>query len=421
MKILYSHYLADDTHPAAQMVRRIAEELRGLGHAVEIHRSLGPAPAGPKAEESREVGSRSRRGASVRGAAWFLKAILRNAGMSRRDLEALDRVRPDVVLARQDAYCVSMAEAAARRGVPLVIYADAPVAHEVRRFNPDGRWHPPGLVEAIERRGLGRSRAILTISRPSARILGGYGLEVPIEVAPNGVRPEHFPEIEPAERARRRAALGIGPGRVLGFQGSFKAFHGIERLRDLMLATADRPDLHWLLIGDGPDLPALREAVAGRVRASILGRRPPEEVGALLGLVDIAIAPHPIDDGPFYFCPLKILEYAAAGCAVVAGDQGDIASLLDDGRAGVLVRESELSLWEEAIDRLLADDPARIALGHAARRFVMDRFTWRQAAEKVERVLSGAIGDDPGVVQALGLPSRRRERPMTSKAGVRSP
>ena len=43
VRVLYSHYLIDDDHPAARMVHSIARELEGLGIEVKVHRCLGPA------------------------------------------------------------------------------------------------------------------------------------------------------------------------------------------------------------------------------------------------------------------------------------------------------------------------------------------------------------------------------------------
>ena len=387
MKVLYSHYLADDGHPAVRMVHAIADELRHLGHDVHIHRSLGEAGPQTSSVARREGGALS----ALRGRLWFARALVRDRARTRRDLAALDAFQPDVVLARQDAYCESMPRAAARRGVPLVTYADAPVAYETRHHDHSGRWHPPGLVEAIERRTLKRSRAVIAVSNPSAELLARYGVKSPIEVISNGVHPERFAAMPNEERRRGRRALGIEAPLILGFQGGFQSFHGLDRLRDLMLSTAGRPDVHWLMIGDGPGREELQRAVSGKVRATFLGRRLPETMGPLLGLIDVALAPHEFG-GVFYFCPLKILEYAAAGCAVIAGDQGDIASLLDDGRAGILVNDGELASWTEALDRALNNPERSRELGRAARSFVLEQFTWKVTAEKVERVLNRVTG-----------------------------
>ncbi len=300
---------------------------------------------------------------------------------------------PDVVLARQDAYCTSMALAAARFDVPLVTYADAPVAYESRTFGGEWhRWHPPHLVESMESWTLRRSRAVVAVSRPAARRLDGYGLTTPVHVVPNGVDPSRFLPLDEADRAELRRQCGLTAPLVAGFAGTFKSFHGVDRLRELILATAHRRDTQWLLIGDGPDRPALEEALRGTSSVVFLGKRPASEIGRLLSLVDVAVAPHPPMDGDFYFCPLKVLEYAAAGCAVVATHQGDVPEILGHGRAGIVVSGSAIDDWVAAVNRLLDDEELRHALGRAARDRVLTRYTWTRTAERVEAVLLEATG-----------------------------
>ena len=445
MRILYSHYLATDEHPAVRMVKAIAEQLRAMGHEVVVHRSFGPAV--PSAEGKGNIECRMSnlecRIANVegedrdathehhfvirdslfvrsifpwaKGKLWFAKAMARNLAMVKRDRRAVRRFQPEVVLARQDAYCWSMPLVCRRQGIPLVTYADAPVAYETRLFGEKGRWHPPWLVEAIERWGLKQSRAVITVSQPAASRLQRYALGVPVNVVPNGVHPARFPDLSSAKRANQRRALGLGAAKVVGFLGTFRPFHGVDRLRELMLGTSHRADVQWLLIGDGPQRKALQDAVVGRVGAVFLGMQPAERIGRLLSLVDVAVAPHAYTAGDFYFCPLKILEFAAAGSVVIASDQGDIPMLLDEGRAGVLVPQPDLAAWQAALDRVLNDDRYRRSLGQAARRFVLSNFTWHHTAGRVEHVLRRVLADGhPELFDAEDKACSREEHAVTS-------
>lgn len=418
LRILYSHYQLDDHNTSAQMVDRMADALRARGHEVHVHRSFGPpfsAPTGDAAPRRSPL-------ARLKGGLWFIKALTRNRRMIRYDLQAVRDFRPDVILTRQDAYCFSMPHVARRLGVPMVTIADAPVAYETRVFAADvGRWHPPALVEAIERRTLRQSRAILTVSRPTAQRLARYGLNVPVHVVPNGFDPRWFPELTPDERRSRRQALGLTAPRVATFVGAFRPFHGVDLLRDLIAATAGRADTQWLLVGDGPKRPALQADFADRPDVLFLGRRPPEELGTLMALADVAVSPHPKFEGDYYFCPLKVIEYAAAGCAIAAAALGDIPTLLDDGRVGVLVDTPEPAPWRAAVARLL-DDPAHAtALGRAARRWAHDHYTWGHAARAFERVLWSAVGERPGEaerdpVSGVSSPATRHSPLAASEA-----
>ncbi len=391
MRILYSHYLADDAHPAVRMVHSIAGELRQQGHEVLIHRSAGPVSP-PSPAPPAGAAPAARRGGRLRDAVWFARALARNRGMLARDRRVLAEFGPEVVLARQDAYCISMARAATAAGMPLVTYADAPVAHETRAV-PESRFHPPGLVEALERWTLRRSRAIVTVSHPAAELLGRYGLSTPITVVPNGVDPARFPAMGAAERVEARRALGITAPRVAGFVGSFRPFHGIDRLGAIIRAVGPRPDTQWLLIGDGVERPALQASLADRPDVIWLGRRPADEVPRLTALLDVAVMPHPPHAGPFYFCPLKVLEAAAAGCAVVASDQGDIPRLLDGGRCGRVLPAENLELWPPVVRGLLDERSVCCSLGLAAREYVLPRYSWSKTAAEVARVLHASLRD----------------------------
>jgi glycosyltransferase involved in cell wall biosynthesis len=328
--------------------------------------------------------------------------------MLKRDIAAIREFEPEVILAREDAYCTSIVHAAKTFKIPFVTYADVPVAYETRLFHSDARWHPPFLVERIERWWLKNSQAVITPCHPAADELKVYQLNVPIYVTPNGVVPEKFSRLTPNEKLQKLAEIGVPPGStVIGFQGSFRKFHGIDLLREMILRTVNRPDIHWLLIGDGPERAPLQDAVAGCHSVTFMGKQPPENMGDLTSLFDIAVSSHMFINGSFYFCPLKILEYAAAGCAIIASTQGDIPRLLDDGRVGVLVDRPDPESWVNAIEGLLDDVPRMRQLGRSAREFVTAHLTWRHTAERIEVVLKNALSVAPQALSERSLEIQR--------------
>lgn len=385
MRILYSHYLPADDHPATRMVHAAAAELTALGHEVRVHRSqvphaasaAGPAPAAaPNYKFARK-------------ALWFTKELSRNRAAFRRDSAAVADFRPDVVLCRQDAYRMSMPLACRRAGVPLVTHADCPVAYETRHFNQEGRWHPPGLVERIEHWTLRSSRAVIAISRPTAKLVREYGVTVPVWVVPNGVDAGRFAPRSVERRAEVRRALGVDTPLVAGLVGTVRAFHGLPLLRDVIRRTADRPDLTWVLVGDGPERHTLAD-LEGHPRVMFLGRRPTDEIPDLVAALDVMVVPHRRVVPTFYFCPIKVLEAMASGVACLASDQGDVPELLDRGRAGRLVVTDDPAHWAAALLQLLDQPAARAALGEAARERVHARYTWRATAKSMADALAGA-------------------------------
>src|SRR5204862_7298041 len=96
-----------------------------------------------------------------------------------------------------------------------------------------------------------------------------------------------------------------------------------------------------VLVGDGSELPRVRQA-AERVDTIVFtGALPHDRMPAALAGADIGVAPFdigahaPLSLG-FYWSPLKIFEYMASGLPVVAPAVDRIPSLVADGREGVL-------------------------------------------------------------------------------------
>ena len=99
---------------------------------------------------------------------------------------------------------------------------------------------------------------------------------------------------------------------------------------------------------------------------------------------DIAVAPYPpLDD--FYFSPLKLYEYLAAGRAVVASAIGQVEQAIDDGRTGLLVPAGDPSGLANALERLCRDAPLRRSLGQAAFAAAQG-FTWDANARRVVEI-----------------------------------
>lgn len=376
MKILISHYLASENHPAAKMLFHVAAELSLRGHDVSYHRSAG------------DDSPTSSRGKSPcwKRFAWFGKAMAKNRTMRLRDEMAIRKFRPDIVLARQDAYCYSMPQACQRANVPLVTYVDAPVAYESRNYDTSGRWHPPGLVERIEQYGLKLSQGVIAVSNPSANLLRGYQLDTPIMVVPNGVDWHRFQIPHDSDLKRK---LDINTPLVAGFVGSFRPFHGLSLLEGLINATKARRDLTWLLVGDGPGRAELEARTADPSRVRFLGQQPSQKIPELLHAMDLFVAPSPLTTAKYYFCPLKVLEAMAAEVPVLTGELGDIPNLLQHGREGILVKSTELTAWHQVLVNLIDDPGLRRNLATAASERARN-YTWAHTARNVEESLGFA-------------------------------
>jgi glycosyltransferase involved in cell wall biosynthesis len=98
--------------------------------------------------------------------------------------------------------------------------------------------------------------------------------------------------------------------------------------------------------------------------------------------MDVATAPYPALDH-FYFSPLKVYEYMAAGVCVVASRVGQLAELIRDDSNGVLYSPGDVEALVVSLRQLRADPERRERLGAAGRATVIGAHTWDSVAARM--------------------------------------
>jgi len=179
------------------------------------------------------------------------------------------------------------------------------------------------------------------------------------------------------------------------FAGAFRNWHGaIHLVRAVKSIRArGRGDVGAVLIGDGPELPAAKAAASGVDGIVFTGALPHAAMPAALAAADVGIAPFdvsahaPLSLG-FYWSPLKMFEYMAAGLPVVAPAVDRIPRLVAHEREGLLYDPGRPDALADALLRLT--DPAlRASLGAAARDRAVRSYGWdahcRALAAAIER------------------------------------
>jgi glycosyltransferase involved in cell wall biosynthesis len=267
--------------------------------------------------------------------------------------------------------------AAGALGLPHVLEVNAPLREEAERY----RTLPhPELARAFEIEVMTRTDRVLAVSEPLAGALARDGVaRAKIEVLPNGVAAHRFP---PPRRDPSRF--------VVGFAGSLKPWHGV----DTMVAALDRvPDVHLEVLGHGPAAELLDRLPAERVTRH--GARPHAAVAAAMAGWDVGLAPYAPVEG-FWFSPLKVLEYMAAGACPVVSDLGEAATTLGGGERGVLVPAADVEGLASAIRALARDRERTLRLGERARAWVATYRSWSANAERVLEALALEPAPVPG-------------------------
>src|SRR6266478_1027903 len=132
------------------------------------------------------------------------------------------------------------------------------------------------------------------------------------------------------------------------------------------------PNARLLIVGDGTEKEKLLGDLSSRnllEQAHFTGAIAHTDVPGLLASMDAAVAPYP-DLADFYFSPLKVYEYMAAGLPVVASRVGQLAQLIRHEDNGLLYPPSDTAALAAALERLRREPALRQRLGRAARELV---------------------------------------------------
>jgi glycosyltransferase involved in cell wall biosynthesis len=308
------------------------------------------------------------------------EAVAHQAGQI---VELASDLAVDAIYERFSLFSNGGVEAASRLGVPHVLEVNAPLRAEAARF----RTLPhPAAAEAIERDVFDRSDRIFAVSSTLAELLAAGGVAAEkIEVAGNGIDLDAFRALSPV----RDGSFTVG------FAGSLKPWHGIDVLLEgFRLALAQEPTLRLEVVGGGP----LADLVTGSrlppERLAYHGQLTHRETIRVLSGWDVGAAPFaPLED--FYFSPLKVGEYMAAGACAVASDLPQLRELLGHGERGVLVEAGNASMLAHALVELARNRERAGELGHRARAYALSNLGWSQNARRALEAL-GTLAEAVG-------------------------
>jgi glycosyltransferase involved in cell wall biosynthesis len=272
-----------------------------------------------------------------------------------------------------------------------------PVVYEVRGF-----WEDTWLSRHAGSRDLKLSdryrltRALETHCMESADLVVTLGEAMREEIIERGVDPgkviivpngvsEEFLRPLPDDQGKLKESLGIRPGEhVVGLVSSLVAHEGIGTLLEAVKILGDRGvRTRALIVGDGPERPALqRQAADLGIDAIFPGRVPMSQVRAYHAVLDVFVVPRTPDRVCQLVTPLKPVEAMASGLPVVVSGVRALSEIVNDKVTGLLSPPLDPAALADALSELLGSADLRAELGANARQWVARDRTWAHNAAR---------------------------------------
>lgn len=332
----------------------------------------------------KKAGSKKR----LQGRLWMLPPVLRRMVRFYRPKSDLTRALIREINSHEcDALVI-------RTGV------SQPTIREIKKFCPDTticleinslffeelfpNFPLRSLFEKWEVMRYSQADAIAVVSSYLETFLEKYGVSrEKILVNQNGVNAKAI-DLEGVDNARDQYGIP-GDAFVIGYIGGMETF---RRLPEVIAYIADlrragNDDIHFLIIGDGTDMPGVQAAIEAdrdvlEDAVKCFGWLEYSEVPKYLATFDLAIFPFT----NAYCSPLKLFEYLAAGVPTIGPDTPAVREVFEDGVHLKLVKQDG-SDFVSTVLALKNNPQLRFELARSGQKLVLNEYTWESNAERV--------------------------------------
>ena len=164
------------------------------------------------------------------------------------------------------------------------------------------------------------------------------------------------------------------PEKKVAFVGRHVKYKGIPRLLDV---AQQMKDVRFLIAGSGPETPSYERTIREREldNVHLLGEISEQQKNELLSVSDVFAFPSNSRAEAF---GISVAEAMLSGVPVVCFriPGSGLLSLVRDGETGMLVRMNDTVAFANAVRRLLSDSWLRLGLVEAARKRVLELFSF---------------------------------------------
>jgi len=255
------------------------------------------------------------------------------------------------------------------------------------------KYHYPGIepellmkIKEQELAALHLSDAIICPSHVTRDYLSSLGVDrKQVTVIPNGVNPSDFsPSNLPARESRVPVLLYIG---------TLADWQGLDVVVKSLPHILEKHPVQLRIVGRGRS--RQRKLLAKQIRKLGVDEHvvvepavPHHEVPALVAESDICVAPLGLNDRNVTqgACPIKVLEYMAAGRPLLASNMPIVRELVREDVDALLFSPNDPEDLARQVLMLLDDLELSKRLAESASQRALTKFTWHESQKKLLKV-----------------------------------
>ncbi|MCP9468675.1 MAG: glycosyltransferase family 4 protein [Nitrospira sp.] len=188
--------------------------------------------------------------------------------------------------------------------------------------------------------------------------------------------------------------LGLDGKFVASYFGTHGMAHHLETILEAADLLRDRPEIMFLLVGDGAERKRLVEMrdTMNLPNVLMLPQQPKERMPEFWSLSDVSLVLLKKSDLFKTVLPSKIFESLAMEKPIILGVEGESAELLRESGGGVCIPPEDAKELAAQVLALYGDPVLRRRLGDSGRAYVLEHFDRAKLARSYLQVLSAVVG-----------------------------
>lgn len=186
---------------------------------------------------------------------------------------------------------------------------------------------------------------------------------------------------------------GLQGKKIAIYTGAHGDANGLPQILDAAALLTDRPDIAFVLLGEGKMKEALKADAEARGLSNVhlLDPVPKRELPGILAACDIGLMILKQISRPRWVTPNKIFDYMFTGIPSIVNFAGTTAEMVEADGAGIASKPGDAADLAARV-RELADNPdERAAIGKRAREVAYSRYDRRMIAEQLAEVFESCL------------------------------